>query len=415
MTADPAAPPPGSRLPDVGTSIFATMTALATRHGAINLAQGFPDFPVPEALREGVVRALREGHNQYAPMPGVPALREAIARMIRAVQDVSVDPDHEITITAGATQGIFTAVSALVRPGDEVIILDPSYDSYAPAVRLAGGTPRRIPLTLGLESNPGFDAPGLDAPTLDAPVLDAPVLDARTLEALDQALSPRTRLLILNTPGNPSGRVMTGADLDAIADRLAGSGTFVLSDEVYEHLVFDGAVHRSLLQHPRLRPRTLVLSSFGKIFHATGWKVGYVVAPPELTTEFRKAHQFTVFSVNTPVQVALAGHLAEGAPWTERLSFLAEQRTRFRARLEAGSRFRILPCEGSYFQVADYSRIRDVPDLDFAAWLTEAHGVASIPLSPFYENPPVGQRLVRFCFAKAPETLDAALERLCRI
>jgi methionine aminotransferase len=379
------------KLPDVGTSIFATMTELARRHGAINLAQGFPDFPIPDALGEGVVRAVRAGANQYAPMPGVPELRASIARKIALTQGVAVDPDTEITVTAGATQGIFTAVAALVRAGDEVIILDPSYDSYAPAVRLVGGQPIRIPLP------------------------DSFSLDDAVLNALDRARSPRTRLLILNSPGNPSGRVLTGAELDAIAARFDDSDTLILSDEVYEHLVFEGATHSSLLQHPTLRERTLVMSSFGKIFHATGWKVGYVVAPPSLTTEFRKAHQFTLFSVSTPMQWALAEHLAEGEPWTERVAFLAARRQAFRERLERESRFRVLPCEGSYFQLVDYREIRDVPDGEFAVWLTEVHGVASIPLSPFYEHPPASQRLVRFCFAKEPETLDAALERLCRI
>jgi methionine transaminase len=383
-------PSPG-KLPDVGTSIFATMTELGRQHGAINLAQGFPDFPIPEQLAEGVVRAVRGGSNQYAPMPGMAPLRTGIARMIARTRGVSVDPDHEITVTAGATQGIFTTVAALVRAGDEVIILDPSYDAYAPAVRLVGGTPIRITLP------------------------DTFAIDTDVLGALDRALGPRTRLVILNTPGNPSGRVMTAAELDAIAALLDDSDAFVLSDEVYEHLVFEGARHISLLQHPTLSPRTLVLASFGKIFHATGWKVGYVVAPPALTDEFRKAHQFAHFSVSTPMQVALAEHLAEGEPWTERVAFLAAQRTTFRDRLERESRFRLLPCEGSYFQLADYSAIRDVPDVEFATWLTETHGVASIPLSPFYGDPPASQRLVRFCFAKSPETLEAALERLCRI
>lgn len=379
-----------SKLPGVGTSIFSVMSRLARETGAINLSQGFPDFPVAEPLIEGVVRAVRAGHNQYAPMPWLPDLTAAIARKIERVYGVSVDADHEITVTAGATQGILSAAAAFVRPGDEVILLDPSYDAYAPAVRLQGGTPIRIPLSNTLR------------------------LDAAVFEALERACTPRTRMLVLNTPGNPSGQVLTETELAQIAALLEGTDTLVLSDEVYEHLVFDGRPHASALSHPELRARTIALFSFGKVFHATGWKVGYAVAPPELTAVFRSAHQFTVFSVSTPMQVALAEHLDTPEPWRPRARYIEARRNQFREGL-AGSRFRLLPCEGSYFQLADYGAIRNIEDLEFATWMTQTHGVASIPLSPFYAHPPEGQRLVRFCFAKEAETLDRALERLCQM
>jgi methionine aminotransferase len=379
-----------SKLPDVGTTIFSVMSGLAHETGAINLSQGFPDFPIPEALAEGVTKAIRDGHNQYAPMPGLPALQEAIAEKIQRTLGVSVHPAHEITITAGATQAIFSLAAALVRPGDEVILLDPCYDAYAPSVRLQGGLPIRVPLSADF------------------------CLDQETREAVARALTPRTRLLVINTPGNPSGRVLTAADLGWIATQLRGSNTLLLSDEVYEHLIFDGKAHASALAHSELRERTFGVFSFGKVFHATGWKVGYVVAPPPLTAEFRKAHQFTVFSVNTPVQHALAAHLETPEPWREMAETIEGRRNTFRDGLEH-SRFRLLPCEGSYFQLAEYGAIRDEADLAFAIWLTRTHGVATIPLSPFYENPPEGQRLVRLCFAKREETLAAALERLCQI
>lgn len=378
------------RLPGTGTTIFTVMSRLAEEVGAINLSQGFPDFPVDEGLARAVGAAIAEGHNQYAPMPGSPVLREAIAAKLLRTPGVACDPETEITVTAGATQALFTAVGALIRPGDEAIVLDPAYDSYAPAVRLFGGVPVHVPLSARGHFDEGVAA------------------------AVERARTPRTRILFLNSPHNPSGRIQRAPDLDRIAALLDGTPIVLLSDEVYEHLVFDGATHASALAHPALRPRTLAVYSFGKVFHATGWKLGYAVAPAELTAAFRSVHQFNVFSVNHPMQRAVAGHLENPGHWDSLAAFFQKKRDRFRRALE-GSRFHLLPCEGSYFQLADYSAIRDIPDRDFAEWVAREHGVASIPLSPFHAHPDPDARIIRFCFAKRESTLDAAAERLCRI
>ena len=339
-----------SKLPEVGTTIFSVMSALAAEHGAINLSQGFPDFPCDPALLEALAEASRVGHNQYAPMAGLPALREAIAAKLESQHGLSFDPDTEITVTAGGTQALFTAIAAVLHAGDEAILLDPSYDSYAPAILAQGAKPVHV---------------GLTAPHF-----------AVDWDGVEAAVTPRTRLLLLNNPN-----------------------------------VYDGQTHRSVLAHPGLRPRSFAVYSFGKTFHATGWKLGYCVAPPELTREFRKLHQFLVFSVNTPAQHAIAAHLAEPERWRSLSTFFEAKRDRLATGLAAAG-FALLPCRGTYFQLADFSAIRpDLDDLAFARWLTAEHGVASIPVSPFYRNPPA-QRLVRFCFAKQDATLAAALERL---
>jgi methionine aminotransferase len=380
---------PGVRgkLPDVGTTVFSVMSALAQEVGAINLSQGFPDFPVDPELIEGVARAMRDGHNQYAPMPGVPVLREAIADRVERTYGVRYSPVSEVTVTAGATQAIFTALAAIIHEGDEAVIIDPAYDCYAPAVTLFGGRAVHVPLGTGMR------------------------LDHDRLRA---ALTPRTRVLIINTPHNPAGTVMDGGDMRAIAAMLDGTDILLVSDEVYEQLIFDGRQHASAILYPELRARAFVVFSFGKVFHATGWKMGYVLAPEALTAAFRKVHQYNVFSVNTPMQHAMAGYLDRNADPGTLSRIYPRKRDRFATGL-AASRFRLLPCEGSYFQLVDYSAISDLPDMEFATLLARAHGVAAIPLSPFYADVPDGQRLLRLCFAKQDATLDAAIDRLCRI
>ncbi|MCB0811348.1 MAG: aminotransferase class I/II-fold pyridoxal phosphate-dependent enzyme, partial [Flavobacteriales bacterium] len=316
-----------------------------------------------------------------------PALLQALADKVERLYQVKYDPATEITVTAGGTQAIFTAIAAVVHAGDEVIIVDPAYDCYAPAVQLFGG----VPVHVRLAGDMRFDA-----------------------EAIRKAITPRTRLLVINTPHNPAGTILREADMLAIADLLEGTDILLLSDEVYEHIVFDGEPHASAIRYEALRSRAFVVFSFGKVFHATGWKMGYVLAPEALMAEFRKVHQFNVFSVNTPMQHALAGYLQEPAHYEAVSPMYEAKRDRFQAGL-ARTRFRPIACEGSYFQVADYGAIRNVPDREFCEWLAREHGVAAIPLSPFYQDPPEGQRLVRFCFAKEDATLDAAIERLCAI
>jgi methionine transaminase len=376
-----------SRLPEVGTTIFSVMSALAVKHGAVNLGQGFPDFDCDPGLVEAVHAAMRAGHNQYPPMPGVPALRQGLAAKIERLYGHRYDADHEITITAGATQAILTAVLALVHPGDEVIVIEPCYDSYVPAITLAGARAVRV----RLEAE-GF---GLD------------------MAAIAAAITPRTRALILNTPHNPTGTCWSEADRRALADLLAPTDVLVIADEVYEHMVFDGQPHRSVSGDPRLAARSIVVSSFGKTFHVTGWKVGHVVAPAALMAEFRKVHQFNVFTVNTPMQHGLASWLAEPQHYEGLPAFYQRKRDRFRAGL-SNTRFELLPCAGSYFQCVDYSRISTLPDQQFCEWLTTEVGVAAIPLSAFYAQAPA-RPLARFCFAKQDATLDEALRRLARL
>jgi len=373
-----------SKLPRVGTTIFSVMSALAAEHKAVNLGQGFPDFGADPALLDCVTRAMQDGHNQYPPMAGVPALREAVAIKIGTAHASKYDPAAEITITAGATQGILTAILAVVHPGDEVIVLDPCYDSYVPNIELAGGVAVRVPLT------PGTFSP--DFPKIAA------------------AITPRTRALIINTPHNPSATVWTRADMLALQELLAPTNVLLISDEVYEHMVFDEGQHESVARFPGLAERAFIISSFGKTFHVTGWKVGAVVAPADLMVEFRKVHQFNVFTVNTPMQHALASYLANPAPYLELPAFYQRKRDLFREGL-ATTRLRLLPSQGSYFQCVDISDVSDLSEADFCQWLTREIGVAAIPLSAFYGDG-FDQRVVRFCFAKQDATLQTAIQRL---
>jgi methionine aminotransferase len=373
-----------SRLPNVGTTIFTVMSALAVKTGAINLGQGFPDFDCDPALVDAVAAAMRAGHNQYPPMTGVPALRQAVSDKVALTTGRRYDADSEITITAGATQGILSTVLALVHPGDEVVVLEPCYDSYGPSIELAGGRTIRVPLT-----------PGTWRPDFDA---------------LAKALTPRTRLVIVNTPHNPSGTVWTSAEMARFAALLAPTRALVLSDEVYEHMVFDGVAHASVSGVPELAERSVVVSSFGKTFHVTGWKVGYVAAPAPLMREFRKVHQFNVFTVNSAMQHGIAAFLADPSHWRTLAPFYQAKRDRFRAGL-AATALTLLPCEGTYFQCVDYSALSDKTDLAFCEWLASDVGVAAIPMSAFYDRAP-DMRVIRFCFAKKEATLDEALRRL---
>ncbi|HEX6271960.1 MAG TPA: methionine aminotransferase [Polyangiaceae bacterium] len=377
-----------SKLPAVGTTIFTVMSQLAEEHGAVNLGQGFPDFDPPEALLDALARHARAGRNQYAPMAGVPRLREALARELGRAHGVALDPEHEITVTSGATEAIFDVIAAVVRPGDEVVVLDPSYDSYEPSVVLQGGRAVHVPLRL-----PDF--------SID-------------FERLSRALTPHTRLVIVNFPHNPSGAVLSRRDLDALANALRDTSAFLLSDEVYEHIVYDGREHESVLRHPELVKRSFQVGSFGKSFHATGWKVGWVAAPAALTREVRKVHQFVTFATSTPAQHALADVL-EADPLALRSlgSFYQTKRDRFRA-LVAPTPFRLFPVSGAYFQLVDYSVVSSLSDTEFARHLTTNVGVAAIPLSPFYETPPEA-KIVRFCFAKTEATLERAAERLRKL
>ena len=376
-----------SKLPNVGTTIFTVMSALAAEHKAVNLGQGFPDFECAPELVNAVTAAMQAGHNQYPPMTGVPMLREAVARKIEALHGRAYNPNTEITITAGATQAIITAILAIVHAGDEEIVLDPCYDSYVPNIELAGGKAVRVPLT-----------PGTFRPDF---------------AKISAAITPRTRAIIINSPHNPSATIWTAEEMRQLEDLLAPTDILLISDEVYEHMVFDGAEHQSAARFAGLASRAFIVSSFGKTFHVTGWKVGTVAAPAALTAEFRKVHQFNVFTVNTPVQHGLAAYLQDPTPYLQLPAFYQAKRDLFREGL-AGSRFKLLPSTGSYFQCVDISAISDLNEADFCQWLTREVGVAAIPLSAFYEDG-FDQRVVRFCFAKKDETLRAALERLRKL
>src|SRR5215212_9169539 len=380
-------PPIESRLPRVGTTIFTVMSALASEHGAVNLGQGFPDFDCDPRLVEAVGQAMRRGLNQYPPMDGVPILREAVAAKIESLYGHRYDPGSEITITAGATQAILSAILAVVHPGDEVIVLDPCYDSYEPNIELAGGVTVHVPLTAGT-FRPDF-------------------------ERIAASLSPRTRAMIINTPHNPSATVWSQADVARLAELLRPTDVVLISDEVYEHMVFDGAAHQSVARFADLAQRSIVISSFGKTYHVTGWKVGYAAAPAALTAEFRKVHQFNVFTVNTPMQHGLASYMAEPAHHLGLPAFYQRKRDLFRAGLER-TRLRMLPSQGTYFQCVDYSDVSDRSEEDFCRWLTVEKGVAAIPLAAFYADG-FDQRIARFCFAKKDETLALALDRLAQL
>ena len=384
--------PVTSKLPDVGTTIFTVMSQLAIDCEAINLSQGFPSFNPPGDLLDRIDHYLRAGANQYAPMTGVPALRAAIAAKTARLQGRELDADAEITVCSGATEGLFSAIQAIVRPGDEVIVFDPAYDSYEPAVTLAGGKTVHIPLAI---SDDGFDF----------------IIDWQHLQ---DALNDSTRLVIINFPHNPTGAILTPEDLDRLAGLLRDTSTFLLSDEVYEHIVFDNVPHVSALSHDELWERSMVIASFGKTYHATGWKVGYCMAPPDLSAEFRKVHQFTTFAVNTPVQHALADYLESDPGFYEALPSFYQQKRDLFCELLADSRFRVQPARSTFFQIVDYGEISDEVDVDLAKKWTRDIGVASIPLTVFCETPFTGSRL-RFCFAKDDDTLAQACEKLAAL
>lgn len=379
---------PDSKLPGTGTTIFTVMSALAAEHGALNLSQGFPDFSPPAALLDRVIFHLRAEHNQYAPMAGLPALRVQVARQTAALYGRATDADREVTITSGATEALYSAITALVHRGDEVIVFDPAYDAYDPAIRLAGGHPVHLPL-----QPPAF---------------------AVDWDRVRDSVTPRTRMIIVNTPHNPTGAVLGPADIRALEDIVRETGIILLGDEVYEHIIFDGRRHESLLRHPELSARSLVVSSFGKTLHATGWKIGYCIAPPDLTEEFRRIHQFVQFCVVTPMQWALADFLAGDDSHVRGLpAFYEEKRNHF-CRAIGNSRFRYTPSAGTYFQLVDYGTISAERDVDFARRLTTEYGIAAIPVSVFCAEP-ADSRLLRFCFAKDPATIDRAGEILCAI
>jgi methionine aminotransferase len=389
MTAPTPAFP--SRLPNVGTTIFTVMSALAAERRAVNLGQGFPDFDCDLGLIDAVDAAMREGLNQYPPMTGAAPLREAIAAKVQALYGRRYDPAAEITVTAGATQAILTAILCCAGPGDEVIVLEPCYDSYVPNIELAGARVVRVPL-----------APGTFRPDFDK---------------IAAALNARTRAIVINTPHNPSGTVWSAQDMRRLDELLAPTDTLLISDEVYEHMVYDPLRHESAVRYPGLAARSFIVSSFGKTCHVTGWKVGYVAAPATLTAEFRKVHQFNVFTVNTPMQHGIARYMANPAPYLNLPAFYAAKRDLFRDGL-ARTKFRLLPCEGTYFQCARIDELgvpeRVLSEADFCQWLTREIGVAAIPLSAFYGDG-FDQKVIRFCFAKKDDTLRAALQRLARL
>ena len=373
-----------TKLPNVGTTIFTVMSTLATEHNAVNLGQGFPDFNCDPKLVDRVTEAMQQGQNQYPPMAGVPVLRDTVASKIKSLYGRDYNATTEITITAGATQAIITIILAVVHTGDEVIVLEPCYDSYVPNIDLAGGVPVRVPLT-----------PGTFRPDFDK---------------IAAAITPKTRAIIVNSPHNPSGTVWTHEDMLRLQEILAPTNVLLISDEVYEHMVFDGQQHQSAARYAGLAARAFIVSSFGKTHHVTGWKVGYVAAPASLTAEFRKVHQFNVFTVNTPVQYGLAAYMADPKPYLELGAFYEHKRDLFREGLKR-TRFKVLPSEGTYFQCVDISGVSSLGETEFCQWLTTEVGVAAIPLSAFYGNG-FDQRVVRFCFAKKDDTLNAALQRL---
>lgn len=376
-----------SKLPFTGTSIFAIMSALAKVHNALNLSQGFPDFPVSEELIKLVNSNMKKGHNQYAPMPGILPLREGISEMFEKKYGAKYHPETEITITAGATQGLFSIIAAFIRPGDEVIILEPAYDSYGPAIMLQGGMVKYA---------------RLQAPDYS--------INWETFPAL---ITGSTRMIIINSPHNPTGTVIRSKDLKKLETLLKNRDILLLSDEVYEHLIFDGLTHESVCKYPALASKTLITGSFGKTFHATGWKCGFVLAPPQLTAEFRKVHQFVVFAVNSPVQYAIAEYLKNPENYINLGSFYQEKRDFF-LNLIKGSRFKASPASGTYFQLLNYSKISDEKEMAFAERITREFKIASVPVSPFYHNQE-DNKMLRFCFAKTNETLEKAAEILCRI
>ncbi len=376
-----------SKLPGIGTTIFSVMTNLANTHAAINLSQGFPDFDVPPDLITLVEKYMRAGHNQYAPMPGVEILRQRIAQKVQKLYQASYDPESEITVTSGATESLFAAISAVVQPGDEVILFEPAFDVYLPAITLNGG----VPVFLKLK----FPEYRID------------------WNEVQRSITGKTRLIVLNSPHNPTGTVLTKDDLAALVKILENSAALILSDEVYEHIIFDGLQHESVSRHPELAQRSLVVSSFGKTYHTTGWKVGYCLAPKSLSAEFRKIHQYLTFATNTPIQYAYAEFMLQEHVYRNLGDFYQARRDKFITLIEK-SRFKPLTCQGTYFLMVDYSEISSAPDIEFSKKLTIEHGVASIPPSVFY-NQNDDHHVLRFCFAKKDETLKKAAERLCRV
>ena len=396
MTVPALAPSFPSRLPNVGTTVFTVMSALAVEHEAINLGQGFPDFPCDRKLIASVNDAMLADRNQYPPMAGVAELRNRVSQKIRNLYGHHYDPDSEITITAGGTQGVLTTILACVSPGDEVVIIEPAFDCYRPAIELAGG--KTIAVSLQVMRDANGQVASYEIPW----------------DALAKAINSKTRLLLINSPHNPTGMVWQKSDLDRLALLVKNTSTLILSDEVYEHMVYDGVVHHSVASHPELAARSFLISSFGKTYHVTGWKVGYVAAPLALTKEFRKVHQFNIFTVNTPMQYGLATYLAEASHYLNLPAFYQTKRDFFRAGL-AKTKFKLLPTPGTYFQCADYSAL-NIPEAklneaDFCKWLTTKVGVAAIPVSAFYDQP-TESGVIRFCFAKQEQTLSTALQRL---
>ncbi len=376
-----------SKLPDVGVTIFSVMTQLANEHGAINLSQGFPDFDTVPDLIKRVAYHMNSGRNQYAPMQGIMELRQKIAAKIKRTYEAAYDPETEITVTAGATEAIFAAITAVVQPGDEVLLFEPAYDAYVPIIRLNHGLPVYVELT-----PPDY---GIDWDQVAAHITD------------------KTRLIILNSPHNPTGLILNQADMHALETLLADTNILILSDEVYEHIIFDGHSHESVSRYPSLAARSFVVSSFGKTYHATGWKIGYCLAPEALSREIQRIHQFLTFAVNTPVQLAYADILDQVDLFEDLPDFYQKKRDAFLSFMQ-NSRFKPIPCSGTYFQLMQYDEISDLPDVEFARWLTMAHGVASIPISVFYHTQ-TDHHVVRFCFAKNNLTLEKAAEILCKI
>ncbi|WP_256077102.1 pyridoxal phosphate-dependent aminotransferase [Massilia sp. YIM B04103] len=378
-----------TRLPAVGTTVFTRMSALAVQHGAVNLGQGFPDFACEPKLVDMVTEAMKAGFNQYPLLAGAPVLRQAIVDKIAAIYGHQYDVNSEITVTSGATQALTTAILCCVHPGEEVIVIEPAYDSYLPAIELAGGVPVLVQMEVGAD---GYSVPW---------------------DKLAQAVTPKTRLIVVNTPHNPTGSVLRAADMQALADIVRGTNILILSDEVYEHMVYDGERHESMSRYPELAARSFVVSSFGKTYHVTGWKVGYVAAPAPLMVEFRKVHQYNVFTTNTPMQHGIASYMADPKPYLELPAFYQRKRDLFRDGLK-GSRFELLPADGTYFQCVRYDAVSSQSEAEFAEWLTSEIKVAAIPVSAFYQQ---GKEsgIVRFCFAKKDETLALALERLARV
>ncbi|MBC7616830.1 MAG: methionine aminotransferase [Pedobacter sp.] len=376
-----------SKLPSVGTSIFTVMSKLAQEHNAINLSQGFPDYPVPEKLINCVTEALKSGHNQYAPMSGIPALRALVSEKINQYYQANYDSETEITITAGGTQAIFTALAATINAGDEVIIFEPAYDCYSPAVKLLGGLVKPFEL-----HGPDYEI---------------------DWDMVKKLFSANTKMIILNSPHNPTGSVLSKKDIDALIKLTKNTDILILSDEVYEHIIFDDIKHQSVALYPELRERSYIVASFGKLLHTTGWKIGYCLAPAKLMLEFRKVHQFNVFSVNTPMQVGIANYLKSENIYDELSIFFQQKRDLFRSLLSQ-TNFKLLPCKGSYFQCVSYAHFSDEKDKDMAKRLTIEHGVASIPVSAFYTKN-TDDKILRFCFAKSQDTLEKAVERLMKV